>query len=149
MSQVSSLRSQKLSKNLKTFKKSENFQKIKKFPKIWKLFRNLKINNCHQQLSSTIVINNCHQCLKGHRSLGSLFNVKKQKWLSESLSQWVTRPHQKHRKNCECCHHHSLFKGHNVNVNIVVLNCQKCNQCLKCQVLGHKSLGLLFEDHTS
>ena len=53
---------------------------------------------------------------------------------------------KKHRKNCECCHHHSLFKGHNVNVNIVVLNCQKCNQCLKCQVLGHKSLGLLFED---
>ena len=51
----------------------------------------------------------------------------------------------KHRKNCECCHHHSLFKGHNVNVNIVVLNCQKCNQCLKCQVSGHKSLGLLFE----
>ena len=31
----------------------------------------------------------------------------------------------KHRKNCECCHHHSLFKGHNVTVNIVVLNCQK------------------------
>ena len=54
--------------------------------------------------------------------------------------------HKKHRKNCECCHHHSLFKGHNVNVNIVVLNCQKWNQCLKCQVSGHKSLGLLFED---
>ena len=33
---------------------------------------------------------------------------------------------------------HSLFKGDNVNVNIVVLNCQKCNQCLKCQVSGHK-----------
>ena len=32
------------------------------------------------------------------------------------------------------CHHHSLFKGHNVNVKIVVLNCQKCNQCLKSQV---------------
>ena len=28
-----------------------------------------------------------------------------------------------------------------VNVEIVVLNCQKCNQCLK----GHKSLGLFFE----
>ena len=54
---------------------------------------------------------------------------------------------EKHRKNCECCPHHSLFKSHNVNVNIVVLNCQKCNQCLKCQVSGHKSLGLLFEDH--
>ena len=52
---------------------------------------------------------------------------------------------QKHRKNCECCHHHSLFKGHNVNVNIVVLNCQKWNQCLKCQVSGHKFLGLLFD----
>ena len=51
----------------------------------------------------------------------------------------------KHRKNCECCHHRSLFKGHNVNVNIVVLNCQKCNQCLKCQVSGHQSGGLLFE----
>ena len=33
---------------------------------------------------------------------------------------------------------HSLFKGHNVIGNIVVLNCQKCNQC-------HKSLGLIFE----
>ena len=52
---------------------------------------------------------------------------------------------RKHRKNCERCHHHSLFKGHNVNVNIVVPNCQKCNQCLKCQVSGHKSRGLLFE----
>ena len=46
---------------------------------------------------------------------------------------------QKHRKNCECCHHHSLFKGHNVIVHIVVLNCQKCNQCLKCHVSGHKN----------
>ena len=45
-------------------------------------------------------------------------------------------------ENCECCHHHSLFKGHNVNVNIVVLNCQKWNQCLKCQVSGHKSRAL-------
>ena len=40
---------------------------------------------------------------------------------------------------------HSLFKGHNVIVDIVVHNCQKCNQCLKCQVSGHKSLGLLSE----
>ena len=51
----------------------------------------------------------------------------------------------KHRKNCECCPRHSLFKGHNVNVKIAVLNCQKCNQCLKWQASGHKSLGLLFE----
>ena len=52
---------------------------------------------------------------------------------------------KKHRKNCECCPRHSVFKGHNEIVNIVVLNCQKCNQCLKCQVSAHKSLGLLFE----
>ena len=51
---------------------------------------------------------------------------------------------KKHRKNCECCPRHSLFKGHNVIVNIVVLNCQKCNQCHKCQVSGHKFLGLLW-----
>ena len=30
------------------------------------------------------------KCLKGHWFLRSLFNVKKQKWLSESLSHWVT-----------------------------------------------------------
>ena len=49
-------------------------------------------------------------------------------------------------KNCVSCHHHCVFKGHNVSVHIVVLNCQKCNQCLKCQVSsGHKYLGLLFE----
>ena len=55
---------------------------------------------------------------------------------------------KKHRKNCECCPRPSFFKGHNVIVNVIVLNCQKCNQCLKCQVSGHKSLGLglLFED---
>ena len=47
--------------------------------------------------------------------------------------------------NCECCHHHSLLKGHNVNVKIVVPNCQKCYQCLKCQVSGHKYRGLPFE----
>ena len=50
------------------------------------------IKNCHQKLSPKIVIKNCHknchQCLndKGHRSLGSLFNVKKQK-VAHSLSQ--------------------------------------------------------------
>ena len=38
-------------------------------------------------------------------------------------------------KSCPC---HLLFKGHKVIVNNVVLNCQQCNQCLKCQVSGHK-----------
>ena len=44
----------------------------------------------------------------------------------------------KHLKNWECCPCHSLFKGHKVILNNVVLNCQQCNQCLKCQVSGHK-----------
>ena len=67
---------------------------------------------------------------------------KRQTVKIELLSQWKL---EAEFRNCECCPRHSLFKGHNVNVNIVVLNCQKCNQCLKCQVSGHKSLGLLFE----
>ena len=41
---------------------------------------------------------------------------------------------KKHRKNCECCPCQSLFKGHKVIVNIVVLNYQQCNQCLKCHM---------------
>ena len=36
----------------------------------------------------------------------------------------------------------SLVIQGSLNVEIVVLNCQKYNQCLK----GHKSLGLHFED---
>ena len=43
----------------------------------------------------------------------------------------------KHRKNFKGCSHHSLFKGHKEIVNIVILNFEQCNQCLKCQVSGH------------
>ena len=39
-----------------------------------------------------------------------------------AFHKFLTLRIKKHRKNCECCHRHSLFKGHNVNVNIVVLN---------------------------
>ena len=31
-----------------------------------------------------------------------------------------------------------------VIVNIVVLNCQQCNQCLKCQVSGHKNCQIVI-----
>ena len=44
---------------------------------------------------------------------------------------------------------HSFFKGHNVIVNTFVHNCQKCNQCLKCQVSGHKSSQSLFANSLS
>ena len=36
----------------------------------------------------------------------------------------------------------TLYSRVTLNVKIVVLNCQKCNHCLK----GHKSQGLSFED---
>ena len=35
----------------------------------------------------------------------------------------------------------TLYSRATVNVEFAVLNCQKCNQCLK----GHKSPGLFFE----
>ena len=41
----------------------------------------------------------------------------------------------KKNMNWECCHCHSLFKGHKAIVDNVVLNWQQCNQCLKCQVV--------------
>ena len=72
----------------------------------------------------------------------TLFIRPRYLWVGGGLSQAAI---QKHRKNCECCPRHSLFKSHNVIVNIVVLNCQKCNQCHKCQVSGHKSLVLLIQ----
>ena len=34
----------------------------------------------------------------------------------------------------------TLYSRVTVNVEIVVLNCQTCNQCLR----GHKSLGVVF-----
>ena len=67
-------------------------------------------------------------------------------WSSRaSFKSMLSARKSKHRKNCECCHHHSLFKGHNVIVHIVVLNCQKCNQCLKCHVSGHKNFQKLWK----
>ena len=56
------------------------------------------------QMSQTCLLITLIKCLKGHKSLGSLgsvvkgqkclgllFNVKNQKWLTESVSQSVTR----------------------------------------------------------
>ena len=53
-----------------------------------------------------------------------------------------TRFSPKRIENAVLCH--SLLKGHfcmNVEIVVVVLNCQKCYQCLK----GCKPLGFLFE----
>ena len=50
----------------------------------------------------------------------NLFGVMIQNVLKGPQRTWFL----KHRKNCECCHHHSVFRGHNVIVHIVVLNCQ-------------------------
>ena len=79
-----------------------------------------------------------------------VFHISNFKWIEylnkvlivyDKNSTWIA----KHRKNCECCHHQSVFKGHNVIVHIVVLNCQKCNQCLKCQVSGHKNFQKIWK----
>ena len=43
---------------------------------------------------------------------------------------------RKHRKNCECCPVSQLIDRKQRLLLIQVLNCQYCNQCLKC----HKSL---------
>ena len=82
--------------------------------------------------------------LIGLTSKGSLWVPKRMNFRKSSRGRGV-HFQSKHRKNCECCPRHSLLKGHNVTVNIVVPNCQKCSQCLKCQVSCYKSLRLLFE----
>ena len=74
------------------------------------------------------------------------FSTKSSISSKSSLSQvgacfvWIRQMSysDKHRKNCECCPRHSLFKSHTVIVYYVVLNCQQSNQCLKCQVSGHR-----------
>ena len=57
-------------------------------------------------------------------------------WIYLDIPSFLSVLKCKHRKNCKCCHHHSVFKGHNVIIHIVVLNCQKCDQCfsVKSQV---------------
>ena len=73
----------KICKNLKKFHQQIVIKNVYQ-----KLSAKIVIENCHQKLSST----NCHQCLKGHRSLGSLFNVKQTK-VAHSVSESVTRSH--------------------------------------------------------
>ena len=135
MSQVSFLRSKKLSTTLKTFHKAE---KIKTAPNQAKgLFYRIKgkkafwcsANKFHNVVPYILLV--------GHK----VFRI----WIIINLRSFDAKFQYKHRKNCECCHHHSLFKGHNVIVHIVVLNCQKCNQCLKCHVSGHKNFQKLWK----
>ena len=90
--------------------------RIKTCSKLSRLSKN--VNNCQncwnsqncqnsQKLSKIVkmLVRSCFlitviKCLKGHRSLGSLFNVKNKKWLSDSvtdsLSEW-----QGHLLSCQ------------------------------------------------
>ena len=97
-------------------------------------------------LSKSLFVGWYHFKMTKRFSGGGEIHFSIQTWIAHlNLSSFaVSNFSLKHRKNCECCHHHSLFKGHNVTVNIVVLNCQKWNQCLKCQSSGHQSLKLPF-----
>ena len=108
---------------------------VQHFKNVW----NIRASNSEARILKWVLrINTISPMFRG-RSHQNVYKDNCQRCSSHSAA------HIKHRKNCECCPHHSLFKGHNVNVNIVVLNCQKCNQCLKCQVSGHKSLESLVE----
>ena len=81
---------QKLWKNVKNCQNCKNFQKLSKTFKIFNIVKNCQ--NC-QNVSQVMFLINVIKCLKGHWSLGSLFNVKKQKvseWVSESVSEWVS-----------------------------------------------------------
>ena len=52
--------------------------------------RTIKISKMVKILVRSCFLVTLIKCLKGHRSLGSLFNVKNQKWLSQSVTQWVS-----------------------------------------------------------
>ena len=99
MSQVSSLRSQKLSKNLKTFQKSENFSKIWKllrnlkivwksnfFLKIWQFSKNLKCfpEICKNCQKSVKIVKNCKNCKK-------LSKIVKNSWKLSKLSKIIKK----------------------------------------------------------
>ena len=84
------------------------------------------------RITSTRVLHNYGHCQKGRNC-------------SKQLIPFFTDIFLKHRKNCECCHHHSVFKGQDVIVHIDVLICQKCNQCLKCQVSGHNNFQKIWQ----
>ena len=72
---------------------------------------------------------------QGSIRLQKWINFRREKnfeWPFQEITSQIFRKsfvhNTKHCKNWECCPRHSLFKGHNVIVNIVVLNCQKQNQ---------------------
>ena len=91
----------KLSKIVKIFKIVKIIKNCRKMSKIFKIVK--KFQNCQKfsKLSKIVkmLVRSCFlitviKCLKGHWSLGSLFNVKKQKVaqsLSHSVREWVTR----------------------------------------------------------
>ena len=85
----------KLLKIVQIIKNCQKFSKLSKIVKIVKI-----VENC--QKMSTIVkivkmlVRLCFlitliKCLKGHKSLGSLCNVKSKSTLSEWVTRWVTR----------------------------------------------------------
>ena len=90
----------KLSKIVQTIKNCQKLSKLSKIVKIVKIVENCW--NC-QKMSKIVkivkkivkmLVRSCFlitliKCLKGHKSLGSLCNVKsKSQWVTQSVSQW-------------------------------------------------------------
>ena len=101
----------KLSKIVKNVKHWQNCQKLSKLSKKkfklvkncqkWsKLSKNFKTVKIVKTLVRSCFLITLIKYLKGHWSLGSLFNVKKQKWLTESVSEWVSE-WQGHLLSCQ------------------------------------------------
>ena len=83
----------KIVKNCQNCKNGQKCQNLSKFSRIVKIVENGL--NCQKRLRNVkmLVRSSCFlviliKCLKGHKSLGSLCNVKSK---SESVSEWVTR----------------------------------------------------------
>ena len=76
---------------VKHVKNCQNFKKISKVVKIIKHCENcLIVNHIVQMLVRSRFLITPIKCLKGHKSLGLLFCVKNEKWLTQSLSDKVT-----------------------------------------------------------
>ena len=78
-------------------KGSQELLVLSKLTKIVKIIQKFQI--CKRTVKLSRIVKNCQnvrscflitviKCLKDHWSLGSLFNVKNKKWLSDSVSQW-------------------------------------------------------------
>ena len=93
--------------------------KLSKLSKIVKIVK--KLSTIVKMLVRSCVLITVIKCLKGHRSLGSLFNVKKQK-VAQSVSEWVSE-WQGHLLSCQVTAKKAVFRLAHCNIlqGIIIL----------------------------